>query len=201
MNKVSGQIEDTLRGMSKSEQKLSEASNTISLKMEEIVSRIDERIKEHMQETEHNLSEQISAMNGGTFTEEPNVEDTADIKIKEFVDNLKKGFLNSTSGTGVLILYVCCLSLKYNKEFSISDLLRNNEQYTYGFLISTLSIGLINATIDEKMIVRCSKIGFAQKDIVEKLQEMVGKFGQDFLNQINTVNRYFGVEEMKIGLK
>ena len=200
INKVSIQIEKTLNGMSKSEQQLKDTSQEISSQMDEIVNRIDERIKVRMQETEHKLSEQISSMNEQTISREDSaVEETTD--VKEFIDNLKNGFLNSISGTGALLIYVCCLSLEKNKEFLISDLLRGNEQYAYGFLISTLSIGLVSATVDEKLKVRCFKTEIPREAIVNKLQEMVHRFGPDFLNQINTANRFFDVEEMILELK
>lgn len=153
---ISNQIEGTLKGMSESEKNLKDTSKVISSQMDEIVNRIDERFRVRMQETEHNLSEQISSMNGQFFTkEETTAEDTTD--IKEFIANLKKGFLNSMSGTGALLIYICCLSANAKKDFSIGDLLRGNEQYAYGFLISTLSIGLVNAVVDDKLKVKgCS---------------------------------------------
>ncbi|MBO7416833.1 MAG: hypothetical protein J6U22_09705 [Bacteroidaceae bacterium] len=200
INKVSYQIEKTLNGMSESEKQLKETSQEISSQMDEIVNRIDERIKVHMQETEHNLSEQISSMNEQTISmDDASAEETTDINV--FIDNLKNGFLNSISGTGALLVYVCCLSSERNKEFLLSDLLRGNEQYAYGFLISTLSIGLVSATVDEKLKVKCFKTEIGREAIVNKLQEMVQRFGQDFLSQINIANRYFGVEEMVIELK
>ncbi len=200
INKVSNQIEKTLNGMSESEKQLKETSNEISSQMDEIVARIDERIKVRVQETEHKLSEQIGLMKEQTISRnDAATEQTTDINV--FVQNLKKSFLNSISGTGALLVYVCCLSSEKNKEFLISDLLRVNEQYAYGFLISTLSIGLVSATVDDKLKVKCFKSEITREAIVSKLQEMVQRFGQDFLNQINTANRFFDVEEMVIELK
>ncbi len=199
INKVSIQIEKTLSGMSDSEKQLKETSQEISSQMDEIVNRIDERIKVHMEETEHHISERIASLNAQSFPKEDTKEDSSE--IKEFIMNVKDGFLNATSGIGVLLIYVCCLSFEKNKEFSINDLMKNNEQYAYGFLISTISLGFIRATIDERQIVKCEKCEFAKEKVVEKLQEMVPKFGQDFLGLINTANRYFGVEEMVFELK
>ena len=68
INKVSYQIEKTLNGMSESEKQLKETSQEISSQMDEIVNRIDERIKVRMQETEHKLSEQISSMKDATLS-------------------------------------------------------------------------------------------------------------------------------------
>lgn len=82
----------------------------------------------------------------------------------------------------------------------MSDLL-TDERYAYGFLISTISIGLIHATVDEKLKVKCSKTMFERDAIVNKLQEKAQRYGQDFLDLINTANRYFDEEEMIIELK
>ena len=196
---VSNQIENTLKGMSESEQNIVNTSNNITAQMESMISRIDERIRERMQETEHNLSEQISSMNGQSLTERATEDNATD--VNGFKENLKKGFLNTMSGTGALLLYICCLSKEQNKEFLINDLLKGNEQYAYGFLISTISIGFIGATVDEKLKVKCSTIEFSRNEIIARLQEMVGKFGEGFLNQINITNRYFGTEEMIIELQ
>lgn len=195
---VSNKIEDTLKGMTDSEQNLANTSKTITSQMDEIVNRIDEKIKERVMATEHNLSEQISSMNKQTFSNTPTKE-LSDTKIS--IDDFKKDYINTISATGALLIYCCCLSSEHKKEFLMSDLLKGNEQYSYGFLISTISIGYLYATIDEKMKVNCTMSKFKIEEIVEQLEKIVEKFGKDYLEQINIANRYFGTEEMKIELK
>lgn len=199
INNVSTQMGNTLKGMSESENQLKETSKVISSQMDEIVNRIDERIKFRMQETEHNLSEQISSMNEQTISKNNEAIENP-TSIDEFKENVTKDFLDITSANGTLLVYICYLSSKKSKDFLMSDLL-TDERYAYGFLISTISIGLIHATVDEKLKVKCSKTMFERDAIVNKLQEKAQRYGQDFLDLINTANRYFDEEEMIIELK
>lgn len=150
-----------------------------------------------MQETEHKLSEQINSLNISTVSEkEQNSEEALD-----FVSKLKTYYLNSISATGALAIYACILSKDYKKEFILPDLLKGNELYAYGFLVSTISSGLLNAKIEENYKISCSGSEYTQEEIINILKSQVVKFGQDFLNQINTINRYFGINELIVDLK
>lgn len=69
------------------------------------------------------------------------------------------------------------------------------------FLVSTISSGLLNAKIEENYKISCSGSEYTQEEIINILKNQVVKFGQDFLNQINTINRYFGINELIVDLK
>ena len=194
---ISKQLDGTLDKISGVEKKLASTSNTITNQIDSIISRVDEKLKERMQETEHKLSEQINSLNISTVDiREQNSEETTD-----FVNQLKTSYLNSISATGTLAIYACILSKDCNKEFILSDLLKGNELYAYGFLISTISMGLLSVRIEENYKISCSASEYTQEDVINILRNQVIKFGQDFLNQINTINRYFGINELTIDLK
>lgn len=194
---LSNQIGNTLKGISESEQNLANTSKNITELMEQIVSKVIEKTKEQLQATEHNISEQISSMYVQASTAIK--EHSTDSSDKQFsLDDLRINYLNSISGTGTVALYACTLSAKHNKAFSINDLLKPFENYSYGFLISTTSLSFIQASIDDKLTVTCHKSDFTTQDLITRLTNMVGKFGLDFLNQINIVNRYFGEEDLII---
>lgn len=194
---ISKQLDGTLDKITDVEKKLTLTSNTITNQIDSIISRVDEKLKERMQETEHKLSEQINSLNISTVSgKEQNSEEALD-----FVSKLKTYYLNSISATGALAIYACILSKDYNKEFILPDLLKGNELYAYGFLVSTISSGLLNAKIEENYKISCSGSKYTQEEIINILKNQVVKFGQDFLNQINTINRYFGINELIVDLK
>ena len=183
---ISKQLDGTLDKITDVEKKLTLTSNTITNQIDSIISRVDEKLKERMQETEHKLSEQINSLNISTVSgKEQNSEEALD-----FVSKLKTYYLNSISATGALAIYACILSKDYNKEFILPDLLKGNELYAYGFLVSTISSGLLNAKIEENYKISCSGSEYTQEEIINILKNQVVKFGQDFLNQINTINRF-----------
>lgn len=194
---ISKQLDGTLDKITDVEKNLTLTSNTITNQIDSIISRVDEKLKERMQETEHKLSEQINSLNISTVSgKEQNSEEALD-----FVSKLKTYYLNSISATGALAIYACILSKDYNKEFILPDLLKGNELYAYGFLVSTISSGLLNAKIEENYKISCSGSKYTQEEIINILKNQVVKFGQDFLNQINTINRYFGINELIVELK
>mgnify|MGYP001666652968 FL=1 len=194
---ISKQLDGTLDKITDVEKNLTLTSNTITNQIDSIISRVDEKLKERMQETEHKLSEQINSLNISTVSgKEQNSEEALD-----FVSKLKTYYLNSISATGALAIYACILSKDYNKEFILPDLLKGNELYAYGFLVSTISSGLLNAKIEENYKISCSGSKYTQEEIINILKNQVVKFGQDFLNQINTINRYFGINELIVDLK
>ena len=200
---LSNQIGGTLKGISDSEKNLASTSNTIKTQIDEIVFKVVEKMKEQIQATEHNITEQISSMNAQTSSsiKEDPIDPIEPTNKQQFFKELGKIYLNTISPTGTVVLYACTLSANKNKSFSINDLLRQNEQYSYGFLISSIAIGFVHATIDDKMIVSCNKSDFKAQELIISLSNMVEKFGKDFLNQINIVNRYFDEEELTIDLK
>lgn len=194
---ISKQLDGTLDKITDVEKNLTLTSNTITNQIDSIISRVDEKLKERMQETEHKLSEQINSLNISTVSgKEQNSEEALD-----FVSKLKTYYLNSISATGALAIYACILSKDYNKEFILPDLLKGNELYAYGFLVSTISSGLLNAKIEENYKISCSGSKYTQEEIINILKNQVVKFGQDFLNQKNTINRYFGINELIVDLK
>ena len=194
---ISKQLDGTLDKISDVEKKLASTSSTITNQVDNIISRVDEKLKERMQETEHKLSEQITSLNISTVnTKEQTSEETLN-----FITQLKTSYLNTISATGALAIYACILSKDYDKEFILPDLLKGNELYVYGFLISTFSIGLLNAKIEENYRISCFASVYTQGEVINILKNQVIKFGLDFLNQINTINRYFGVNELMVDLK
>ncbi|MBO4398427.1 MAG: hypothetical protein J5805_07810 [Bacteroidaceae bacterium] len=196
---VSNQIDTTLIKLTETELNLTNTSNTITTQMDEIVMRIDERMKERMKETEHTLLEQINMLNN-QFTHEgsPADEAVSNQAITGFINNLKKYFLNSCSPDGLLAIYACFLSKKHDKEFVITDMFKGNEQYTYGFLVSSHSNGMITIQIDNFFKVKCINTIFSIEELNTRLKEIVKNLDTFFLDRTNFVNRFFGEPEITI---
>lgn len=190
---VSKQLDGTFARLSDTEQKLIITSNQISNQIESIIYRVDEKLKERMEATEHKLAEQINSLNSQNTSKEHD--------NSEILNATKDYYLNSISAIGGLVIYACILSLKNKKDFILSDLLKDNEAYAYGFLISTISVGFITATIDENYKVTCTNSLYSENELIKKLKEFVERFGQDYLNKINTINKFFGEKELVFELK
>lgn len=88
---ISKQLDGTLDKISDVEKKLASTSSTITNQVDNIISRVDEKLKERMQETEHKLSEQITSLNISTVnTKEQTSEETLN-----FITQLKTSYLNT----------------------------------------------------------------------------------------------------------
>ena len=182
---VSKQIDKTLIELSESKNKLVETSNTITEQIDDIVSRVDEKLQERMKETEHNISEQINSLNIGNdvINNSNNTMNSSESKEK---------ILNIVSASGLLILYACTLSKEEDKEFPLLELFKGNEQYSYGFYIASISFGIINAENDDQYKIKCHGSIFNGEELLNKLKDMLPRFGEDFQGTINVVNSYFG---------
>lgn len=184
ITQVSKQIDKTLEELSESKNKLVRTSDTITEQIDNIVLRVDEKLQERMKETEHNIAEQINSLNGKSNT----IYSDGNIDLNKF----KEGYLNSASAIGLLLLYSCTLSKVEKKGFPLLELFKGNEQYSYGFFISSISSGIINATNDNQYVINCTDSIFKEEELFEKLKSMISNIGESFQNQINTVNSYFG---------
>ena len=80
---ISKQLDGTLDKITDVEKNLTLTSNTITNQIDSIISRVDEKLKERMQETEHKLSEQINSLNISTVSgKEQNSEEALDFVSK-----------------------------------------------------------------------------------------------------------------------
>lgn len=184
ITQVSKQIDKTLEELSESKDRLVKASNTITEQMDDIVSRVDAKLQERIKETEHNIAEQINSLNGRNNT----VSNNRNIDLNV----LKERYLNLASAVGLLLLYSCTLSMTEKKDFPLFELFKGNEQYSFGFFISSISSGIISATNDNQYIINCTNSIFKEDELLDKLKSMISNLGESFQNQINTVNIYFG---------
>ena len=189
ITQVSKQIDKTLEELSESKDRLVKASNTITEQMDDIVSRVDAKLQERIKETEHNIAEQINSLNGRNNT----VSNNGNIDLNV----LKERYLNLASAVGLLLLYSCTLSMTEKKDFPLFELFKGNEQYSFGFLISSISSGIINATNDNQYVINCTYSIFKEEDLLSKLKSMIPNLGETFKNQIDTVNLYFGRPTIK----
>lgn len=192
---VSNQIDGTLEKLTATESNLQNTSNKISKQLDNIVEQIDERLKTRIKETEGNISRQLAeSMNVSSKIEEqiPQIN-------QHIVDNLKKYFITTSSVNGLLALYACALSKEHGKMFELSDLFNWNLDYTFGFLIASLSIGIIYFTNDDKNNqITCQKSLFQSSELLKEIKDRQRQHSGDldyFVEKINTINKFFGIDD------
>lgn len=199
INNISNQIDGTLGTLKAVETDLQETSKEISNQLEYIVEQIDERLQKRMKETEGNISRQLdAAMNKSSENEtQQTVQSTT-----EGLENFKTGFKNLTSASGLLGLYACVLSFEKSKMFEMSNLFKGNEAYTFGFLISAFSSGIIIFNNDStNNQITCTGSIFTSTELYEVIKERVKQFGIDYLNKINEINAFFGIAPLIMDIK
>ena len=196
---VSTQIDGTLETLKKTESDLQNTSRGISNQLDNIIEQIDERLQKRIKETEWNISRQLEA----------SINKSSDANIKQSVqsnteslENFKTGFKNLTSASGLLALYACALSYEKTKMFELTDLFKGNEAYTFGYVISALSSGIIMFTNDStNNQISCTFSTFSSTELYEVIKERLKQFGIDYLNKINEINAFFGIAPLIMDIK
>ena len=196
---VSNQIDDTLDALKSAESDLQIASKGISKQLDTIVEQIDERLQKRMKETEGNISKQLEA----SMNKSSENETTQSVQTNfEGLETFKKGFLGLTSASGLLVLYACALSNEKKRMFEMTNLFIGNEAYSFGYMISALSSGIIMFTDDSiNNKITCTGSIFSSVELYEEIKERVKQFGEDYLNKINEVNNYFGINPLIMDIK
>ncbi len=198
INSTSKQIEGTLNALKTAEIDLQNTSNNISNQLDNIVEQIDERIKARMKESEGNISKTIvESLNMSSKSKEEEA-----IPNHYNLDNLKKYYLDSASSNGLLAIYACTLSKEKDKKFELSNLFLGNTDYIFGFLVSSASISFVQFTTDNKNNeITCQESVFLPSEVLLEIKERLNHrdFGTDFyLENINKINEYFGVDPLAI---
>ena len=110
--------------------------------------------------------------------------------------------MNLTSASGLLTLYACALSFEKTKMFEMTNLFHGNEAYTFGYMISSLSSGIIMFTNDTtNNQINCTGSIFTSTELYEVIKERVKQFGIDYLNKINEINVYYGIDALIMDIK
>lgn len=190
---TSEQIKGTLGNLKDTEVNLQKTSDYISMQIDSIIDKIDERVKTRIKETEDNISKQLEeSLNNISQTERQQIQSNT-----ENIENVKRYFVNMTSANGLLTLYSCALSVEKKRPFELTTLFQGNEAYTFGFLIACISVSIVNFTNDQlNNKITCTGSIFDSTELYEEIKGKVKQYGQDFLNKINTINKFYDVPEM-----
>lgn len=199
INSVSKQIDGTLSEIKKVEKDLSKVSQNISYNMENIVECIDEKIRTHIKASEDNLTKIFNAPRNNNDPVNNNI-DTQTENQKQYIQN----FIQITSANGLLILYACALSKEKQKIFNISDLFQGNEAYTFGFMIASISAGLVMFTHDDSNNQITVQNNYIKKeDLYKEIKNRIQyqQLDGNYIDQVNNINSYFDVDLLEIEVK
>jgi len=197
---VSIQIDGTLAELKTAESNLQNTSKIISEQLDNIVEQIDDRFKTHMKETEDKISKQLEE----SFNSTTDVR-TQDVKPDpKMTEMAKTYFLTKTSASGLLALYACSLSMEKNKTFELSNIFKENESYTFGFLIASLSSAIVLFTHDDKNNqITCQKTLFSSQELYSQIKERLTQqqLGRDYFDRLNTINVFFDISPLKMTIE
>lgn len=197
INSVSKQIGGTLTAIQEAETKLASTSDNISVRLENIVEQIDEKIKVRIEKTEENISRQIAQ----NTSARPSIINP--VKDGNSQDD-KKYFIDVTSANGLLVLYSCALSSEKNKVFELSDLFKNNEAYSFGFLIASLSAKFLNFTNDtNNNQITCTSIVYSSEELYNAIKQRITQLnlGAEYVERLNNINSHFGIAPLILKLE
>lgn len=199
INKVSAQIDGTLTTLKETESDLQNTSRGISNQLNNIIEQIDERLQRRIKETEWNISKQLEASINVNSDRKPSQSVQSGFGGKE---DFKRDFMNITSASGLLVLYACALSFEKSRMFELINLFKDNEAYTFGYIISALSSGIVMFSSDAaNNQITCTGSIFTSTELYEVLKERVKQFGDNYLNKINVINIYFEIEPLIMDVK
>ena len=191
ISSASEKIEGSLDALTKAKDSLYEASSDLSNQLDNIVDKIDEKIKIRMQETESHISSRLEeSMN------KINVDVTQNTHLSgEAMETYKKNYVLLSSAYGLLSIYASSLSREKNRSFKINEIFRNSEIYVMGFLISAVAAGIVsfNSYINNDNDITCTSSIYTSSELSDKIREYVAQFGIDYKDVANAINRYFGL--------
>lgn len=116
----------------------------------------------------------------------------------------KKYFIDVTSANGLLVLYSCALSSEKNKVFELSDLFKNNEAYSFGFLIASLSAKFLNFTNDtNNNQITCTSIMYSSEELYNAIKQRINQLnlGAEYVERLNNINSHFGIAPLTLKLE
>jgi hypothetical protein len=193
ISSASEKIEGSLDELTKAKDSLHEASSDLSNQLDNIVEKIDERIKIRMQETESHISSRLEeSMN------KINVDVTQNTHLSgEAMETYKKNYVLLSSAYGLLSIYASSLSLENNKSFKINEIFKNNEIYVMGYLISAVAAGIVsfNNYINSDNNITCTSSIYNSTELSDNIRKFVAQFGVDYKDVANVINRYFGLAD------
>ena len=184
INKVSSQIDGTLKDLKDAESKLESTSSMISSQMNNIVDNIYSRIADRFQKTEDTLSKQIQKQN--TII--------SNITNKTIDPGDANTFLKNIPYSGMLLLYACAKGKENKKPFKMSQLFKDNEKYQLGVLVTAIAAGFLNASITtmaEDYHITCKEVKFESKDVYKLIEDQAPDYDADAVESTKIINEFF----------
>jgi hypothetical protein len=163
INKVSNQIDGTLKNLVDAESKLEKTSSVISSQMSCIVDEIEKRLDVRMQKTEDTISEKIQNQN-------IIIQNTQNDTMKNLDSD---AFLNRIPYNGLLVLYAFSKGYETGKRFDLSLFFKGNERYQLGVIMTSIAAGYISGSVHSKGehdLVRCDGSIFKSEDVFNKIK-------------------------------
>ena len=184
INKVSNQIDGTLKNLVDAESKLERTSSVISSQMSSIVDEIEKRLDVRMQKTEDTISEKIQNQNIIIQNTQNDVTKSLD----------SDSFLKRIPYNGLLVLYAFSKGYETGKPFKLSQLFEGNEKYQLGVIMTAIAAGYISGsvqTLNKQYLTRCTDSLFKSEDVYDKIKNNAPIYMANAEEDTNKINNYF----------
>ena len=184
INKVSNQIDGTLKNLVDTESKLERTSSVISSQMSSIVDEIEKRLDVRMQKTEDTISEKIQNQNIIIQNTQNDVTKSLD----------SDSFLKRIPYNGLLALYAFSKGYETGKPFKLSKLFEGNEKYQLGVIMTAIAAGYISGsvqTLNKQYLTRCTDSLFKSEDVYDKIKNNAPIYMANAEEDTNKINNYF----------
>lgn len=165
LNQTIGQFSNITDQITKNANTISEATNNLDKKIEQI--------PEYIKTVEKNTNETLGivkdwAINNSQTNPDPNEKDSS----SELNNSQIESYLIQSSFAGKILLYACSISNSKNKEFNLSNLAEvNMEDYLTGYLISSSALNLLEFEINTIEKKRYYKVISLHEVISDKIKD------------------------------
>lgn len=184
INKVSNQIDGTLKNLVDAESKLEKTSSVISSQMSSIVDEIEKRLDVRMQKTEDTLSERIQNQNITIQDTHNNVTGNLDTKT----------FLERIPYSGLLAIYACSKGYETGRLFRLAHLFEGNERYQLGVIMTAIAAGYISGSVqnfNREYLTKCTNSLFKSEDVFNRIKTNAPIYSANAEEDTNKINDYF----------
>lgn len=187
---ASVQIDGSLNQLSVVETSLKDVSNSIERQINDIVKKVDERLRVRMKETEENISNRIVKQNL-----QLNKSSSLKQAPPKKTDSDRMSYLDRLPYNGLLIIYACTKAFEKKKRLDLKVYFDKNVWYCIGIIMSSVAAGFIEAHVsgdpEDENVVDCEYSVYSSQEIYGVLEKFKSSYDGALKDDIRKINELF----------